>query len=74
MNTTSCKFEVTKKITSEIPGQFEVELNALVDGSNQNEGFWTGTGAAVLKLQVIDESAAAAYVVGQQWTLEFTQA
>ena len=76
MNKVVCKFEVVKKIeTFTVTGnEFQVDLSAVTDGSEENKEFFKYTPNGKLKLGLLEPKQAAAFVVGEQYLVEITPA
>ena len=69
-----CKFSVTKKIESATTtgNEFQVEMPAVTDGSEENKEFFKYTPNGKLKLSVLGPEAAALLVVGDEFYLDIT--
>lgn len=72
MKTVRAKFECVEK--TENTSGYTIEMYPVTGGSPENESFYKYTPAGSVKLSTINNEAAAAFIVGQSYYLDFSPA
>ena len=69
-----CKFIASKKVeTATATGnEFQVEMTAVTDGSDENKEFFKYTPSGKIKLGVLEPEQADKFVVGDEYYLDIT--
>jgi len=66
------KFYVASK--TEFPNGYEIKLNAVISGSEENKNFYRHTPNGRLELSIVNNDTANCFEVGKEYYVDFTKA
>lgn len=69
-----CKFIASKKteVATTTGNEFQVEMTAVTDGSEENQEFFKYTPSGKIKLGVLEPKQADKFIVGDEYYLDIT--